>query len=293
MLVIRGRLTPEQGAVVRRALDAAADRLFREARHAAPPGAVVEEVTGEQRRADALSLIAESALAADLDRCCAGDRYQVVLHVEAGSGAEVPHTVLEVGDSASCVSAETSRRLSCDASVVTMRHDAAGDVLDVGRKTRTVPSAIRRALTAHDMQCQFPGCTARRCDAHHVVHWAEGGTTALDNLLLLCRRHHRLVHEGGYTVRRSDDGSPMFIRPNGWPVEVVPAPAPWNGNTGQRTVPTAKPNALSPTEERLEAAGIAIDAHTAPVWDGTPFNVGYVIDALRGHEPLPPRCSLG
>lgn len=131
MLAIRGRLTPEQGAVVRRALDAAADQLFQESRHAVPPGTVAEEVSGEQRRADALGLLAEAALAGDLERGDAGDRYQVMLHVETGSGAEAPHVVREVGDSAAYVSAETSRRLSCDASVVTMRHDAAGEVLVV------------------------------------------------------------------------------------------------------------------------------------------------------------------
>ena len=108
MLVIRGRLTPEQGAVVRRALDAAADRLFQESRHAAPPGAVVEEATGEQRRADALSLLAEAALTADLDRGCAGDRYQVVLHVEPGEHSDDAHAVLEVGDTTVHVSAEPS-----------------------------------------------------------------------------------------------------------------------------------------------------------------------------------------
>jgi 5-methylcytosine-specific restriction endonuclease McrA len=77
-----------------------------------------------------------------------------------------------------------------------MRHDADG-VLDVGRKTRTIPLSIRRALTARDAGCRFPGCTSRRCDAHHLTHWADGGATSVDNLVLLCRRHHRAVHEGG------------------------------------------------------------------------------------------------
>jgi 5-methylcytosine-specific restriction endonuclease McrA len=90
----------------------------------------------------------------------------------------------------------TSQRLACDASLVHMRHDADG-VLDVGRKTRTIPLSIRRALTARDAGCRFPGCTSRRCDAHHLTHWADGGATSVDNLVLLCRRHHRAVHEGG------------------------------------------------------------------------------------------------
>lgn len=277
MLVIRGRLTPEQGAVVHRALEAAADRLFQEARHAAPPNQVVEEVTAGQRRADALALLAEAALAGDLDRVSAGDRYQVVVHMDAPKVADDGgQAVVEVGDCPVDVSAETSRRLTCDASVVVMRHDQHSDVLDVGRKTRTIPPAIRRALTARDTRCQFPGCTARRCDAHHVVHWTDGGVTALDNLVLLCRRHHRLLHEGGYTVGRDVDGALKFVRPNGCPLELVPALPPWTTGTAP----------LGPTVDRLAAAGIEIGRHAAPLWDGTPFNVGVVIDALRGNEPL-------
>ena len=98
------------------------------------------------------------------------------------------------------VSAETSRRLACDASVVVLHEGADGSALDVGRKTRSIPPAIRRALNARDTGCRFPGCTARHCDAHHLVHWADGGRTSLDNLVLLCRRHHRLLHEGGYRI---------------------------------------------------------------------------------------------
>ena len=85
------------------------------------------------------------------------------------------------------VSAETARRVACDTAKVTMRHGPGGEILDVGRRTRTVSPAIRRALAARDRQCRFPGCGNRRCDAHHVTHWADGGRTALDNLVLLCR----------------------------------------------------------------------------------------------------------
>ena len=202
MMVIRGRLTPDVGAVVQRALEAAADRLYGEAA-VVPSGAVMtEELTSGQRRADALGLLAETALSADLDRGTAGDRYQVVLHVEASqstsdgpltpergaAGEQVglePRRVegtLEVADGAIHISAEMSRRLTCDASLVVMRHDGDGNVLDVGRRTRTIPSAIRRALQARDTQCRFPGCTARRCDAHHVIHWVDGGRTCFENL---------------------------------------------------------------------------------------------------------------
>ena len=186
---------------------------------------LAEEVTPAQRRADALGLLAEAALTADLDRGSAGDRYQVVLHVESRPvwrQGKVCRGRVEVDHGAVDVSAETSRRLSCDASVVPMRHGADGAVLDVGRKTRTVPPSIRRALQARDQSCRFPGCTARRCDAHHVEHWIDGGATSLDNLVLLCRRHHRAVHEGGFDLIRHDDGAVTFLRPNGTVLEAAP-----------------------------------------------------------------------
>ncbi len=230
MVVIRGRLTPEVGAVVQRALEAAADRLFREAAGAPAGGAIAAELTPGQRRADALGLLAESALAADLDGGTAGDRYQVVLHVNAELPTAPPAPAepvdanpepfdgaLEVDHGALYVSMETSRRLSCDASVVAMHHDPDGSVRDVNRKTRSIPTAIRRAVTARDRQCRFPGCTSRRCDAHHVEHWADGGRTSADNLVLLCRRHHRAVHEGGFGIG-TEPGRRSDVQPTRWQV---------------------------------------------------------------------------
>jgi len=157
------------------------------------------------------------------------------------------------------VSAETLRRLTCDAAVVTMREGPDGSVLDVGRKSRTVPTPIRRALTARDAGCCFPGCTARRCDAHHVEHWADGGSTSLDNLMLLCRRHHTLVHEGGVSVERDALGSLTFVRPCGRIIDVAPSLSPGRGRP-------------------LAHTGSAKDLRC---WDGTRFNLGYVIDVLR------------
>ena len=328
MIVVRGRLTPEVGAVLRRALEAALDAgagttgpaaAVDGEPHAAVPDATALDATapdataggtvgagaaaGEtademaptiaQRRADALGMVAECALAGGLDKGTAGDRYQVVVHVDAntladdgeereeeedraasgrlgdaavvdraavdraaasrpgespavdgdaaGPGPERPAPCVPAGtyrrragavspaaDEASpalpdgrsrpladvdgpprrrrtaCrgpaggqsaldeaggihVSAETARRLACDAATVTMRHGPAGEVLDVGRRTRTISPALRRALAARDRHCRFPGCQTRRTDAHHVEHWAQGGATALDNLVLLCR----------------------------------------------------------------------------------------------------------
>src|SRR5690606_15921228 len=98
------------------------------------------------------------------------------------------------------VSAETSRRIACDASIVRVTRAHNGSVLDVGRRTRTIPPALRRALDVRDRGCRFPGCGRRFTDAHHVKHWADGGPTSLANCLLLCAWHHRLVHEGGWRI---------------------------------------------------------------------------------------------
>ena len=268
MVVLRARLTPEQGAVVQQSLEAASERLYQQSREAAAPDNIEEEVTSGQRRADALALVAECALRADLDRGSAGDRYQVVLHVDAHAADPTQsQSVLELADGGIGVSAETSRRLSCDASAVVMREGADGSVLDVGRKTRTIPSAIRRALTARDSRCVFPGCTARRCDAHHLVHWAEGGPTALDNLVLLCRRHHTIVHEQRFAVERTATGEVAFHRPDGRRIEASPRLT-WNGG-------------------QLLREGVS--ARSLRCWDGTPFNVAYAIDVL--HERANP-CRL-
>jgi hypothetical protein len=98
---------------------------------------------------------------------------------------------------------------------VALRHGSEGEPLDVGRRTRTVPPAIRRALEARDRGCRFPGCGLRFTDAHHVRHWADGGETKLDNLILLCSHHHRLVHEEGWTVEWWEPGGPAFTDPRG------------------------------------------------------------------------------
>ena len=264
MVVVRGRLSPEVGAVVRRALEAAADRLHRDSEDAT-------EVSAGQRRADALGLVAESALAADLDRGTAGERYQVVVHVDEEtltSDEGAGQSALEDADGLR-ISAGTSRRMACDAATLVMRHGPDGQVLDVGRKTRTVPPALRRALTARDRRCRFPGCQVRHCDAHHVRHWAQGGATKLENLLLLCRVHHRAVHEEGFKVTLRDDGDACFFRPDGRPLLAAPPAPHWAGA------------ALAPTLARLDAAGIAIGAHAAtPHWFGERLDETWAIDVL-------------
>ena len=184
------------------------------------------------------------------------ERYQVVLYVDASTleqEREPGRSELEDGTR---VSAETSRRLSCDASVPAYQspgrqsarwqsprrldatHSSAledsvpdssvpdDSVLDIGRKTRTIPPALRRALEARDRGCRFPGCGLRFTDAHHVRHWADGGETKLENLVLLCRFHHRLVHEEGYTVHFPRGEWPYFLDPSMRLIPDQPPPPP-------------------------------------------------------------------
>ena len=123
-----------------------------------------------------------------------------------------------------------------------MKHDSEGKILDVGRRTRTIPTAIRRALTVRDEACQFPGCGLKHCEAHHLKHWADGGETSLDNLVLLCRHHHRAVHEEGYRIERSSDGELRFLRP--------PRP-----RLGDRRLPTPVIERTFPHDRRLRPTG--------------------------------------
>jgi hypothetical protein len=215
MYVVKGRLTPEVGALMMRAIEAAGDALYRERGEKSVSAGTFPEAAA-QRRADALGLVAERALAAGFGEAplsgTRAERYQVLLHVDAETlreEGELGQSELEDGTRAS---AETSRRLSCDAAVVAVGHGPNGSVLSVGRKTRTISPALHRALEARDRGCRFPGCGLRFTDAHHVRHWADGGETSLGNLLLLCSHHHRLLHEEGWKVEGwGRERQPAFI----------------------------------------------------------------------------------
>src|SRR2546422_1991638 len=182
--------------------------------------------TWGQQQADALALLAETALHHGIDPGTPGERYQVVVHVDApvlaesdapatpdASAAPDAHgqSVLEDG---AHVSAGTSQRLACEATRVVMRHDADRHVTEVGARTRTIPPALRRALQHRDHGCRFPGCGLPFGQGPHIRHWAHGGTTPLSNLPKLCRRHHRAVHHDGYQVERLPDGGLQLRRPS-------------------------------------------------------------------------------
>jgi Domain of unknown function (DUF222)/HNH endonuclease len=297
MFVVRGRLDPEVGALLQKALASAEDQIYRRDRRA-NSATLADSVAGdtldptaEQRRADAIGFLSEQALThsdprgdsdpKDTRSVRRADRFQVMLHVNreallmeaGGSGRPAETAGLHV-------SAETSRRLACDAGLVEMTHDAEGQVLDVGRKRRTVSPALRRALEWRDQGCRFPGCGMKHTDAHHITHWADGGHTRLDNLVLLCRRHHRAVHEEGWSVRLevsgggagagAGAGGVTFLRPDGRLLPVVP-PSP--------EVPLHPTAALARAHRRQ---GIQPDSWTAtPDWGGERLDLGLAIDGLR------------
>jgi uncharacterized protein DUF222/HNH endonuclease len=284
MVVVRGRLEPEVGALFMQALAAARETLYQRARGrdgnvAVGHGNVSAETPPSfaQKQADALALLAETALHHELDPGAPGERYQVVVHVDAPALADAEQPGQPVLDRGTRVSAETARRLACDASRVVMRHDDHGRVVEVGARTRTIPPALRRALHHRDQGCRFPGCGIRFGQGHHVRHWAHGGPTTLSNLALLCNRHHRAVHEEGFQVARGPDGALQFRRPNGHPLPEVPAPA---------SVPGDPVKALQMCHD---AQGLRLTARTAcPNWLGERLNVGYAIDVLH---PLAQRST--
>jgi 5-methylcytosine-specific restriction endonuclease McrA len=266
-VIIRGRLTPEVGALLVQALAAARETLYQQARRQEPEA---DPPTMVQQQADALALLAETALHHGIDPGAPGERYQVVIHVDAEvlADADAPgQSVLEDG---ARVPAGTSQRLACDARRVVMRHDHDGNLVEVGARTRTIPPVLRRALHHRDRGCRFPGCGVRFGQGHHIRHWAHGGPTTLSNLALLCRRHHRAVHEEGYLVDREPDGELRFRRPDGQLLPNVPEP------------PEAPGDPVNALRARHDADGLRLHAHTAtPGWLGEHLDVGWAIDVLH------------
>jgi hypothetical protein len=200
-LVLRARLAAEDGTVLVQALDAARERVWERRRAERTRPADTADAFEPPRSAEVEALVEFAR--STVHRDAGGDlpeQARLVVHVDAAA--------LATDDSGRCeleqgpvIAPETARRLGCDAEqLVVIERD--GLPLSVGRRRRTVPPALRRLLAARDAGgCRWPGCDRRRhLAAHHRRHWARGGETSLDNLVLLCTQHHRLVHEGGYTI---------------------------------------------------------------------------------------------
>jgi len=202
-LCIRAELPLEIGELVMQALARVAE---------IEPNAGASEqsqASFQTQQADALVVVAKSYLeGGSQEATSTADHYQVVVHVD--------ETALRGGVGRADMPIETVKRLACDASLVVVTEDERGTPLSVGRKQRNVTTAIRRALWSRDRGCAFPGCHHTRfVHAHHVHHWIEGGETKVDNLVLLCSQHHRLLHEGGYRIGRDYQGDPYFARADG------------------------------------------------------------------------------
>jgi hypothetical protein len=196
--------------------------------------------------ADALVEICAGYLGARAATADNPDTYQVIIHAGAraiaGAGPVEPAATREPDD----VSAETLpfwhpahqdrchlddgpaispaalALIGCNATISTMIHDLSGAIIDVGRRTRKPPPALRRALRERDRgRCQYPGCASRRTDAHHIRHWANGGQTSLANLISFCKGHHRLIHENGYIITVTAAGFAFYTK-DGTPVPGCP-----------------------------------------------------------------------
>jgi hypothetical protein len=252
---IHGHLEPEVALVLERALAMAAEAVFR----GAPAG---EVPLLPERKAEALGLLAEAALRSGVEvegRRTTGraDRFQVMLHVSAETSTDAPaHDA--------CA--------ACDASRVKVTHAPDGSILDVGRRTRIVPPALRRALEVRDGGCTHPLCTNRICDAHHVVPWQDGGATSLENLVLLCRRHHRAVHRGELSVR-------VQVGAGAW--NLVFRDAEGRELTAVPPLPALCEDPVAALRRDHAARGLdPVTLAALPKWDGTPLDLGLALDWL-------------
>ncbi len=204
-MTITIELPLETGELVEKALDKARDDSLSNVEF-------VDE-SWSARQADALVSMASAYLSGDTGQLPnsspnTADDYLVTIHVD--------QSALVTGIGRSSLPIESVKRLCCDGHAVVIGEGEHGEPLNIGRKTRIVTRAIKRALMARDKSCAFPGCHHKRfVDAHHIQHWSAGGETSLDNLMLLCSPHHKLVHEGGFTIERDYQNQWFFRRPDG------------------------------------------------------------------------------
>jgi len=203
----------ETGELVEKALDKARD----DSRQAGPRSVSRVEFVDESwsaRQADAMVSMASGYLSGNNNQTRSNsDDYLVTIHVD--------QSALKNENGRSSLPIESVKRLCCDGHAVVIGENEKGEPLNIGRKTRTVPKAIKRVLKARDNGCSFPGCHHTRfVDAHHIEHWSNGGETSLDNLMLLCSQHHKLVHEGGFAIEKDYQNRWYFKRPDG---RAVPA----------------------------------------------------------------------
>jgi len=205
------------------------------------------------------------------------EKYQVLLHINANA-AHIDHKISQgpccyvKGDN--FLAPEVAQRLACDAHVRAVLEDDNGKVLNIGRRSRTIPRNIAHALEIRDNGCQFPGCGQTRTDAHHVRHWMAGGETSLNNLVSLCRTHHSMLHKGDFSIRVQDQNF-IFV------------------NSINKTIARSIDPQFPPMEadDRLQAlltdqAHLGINAQTAETrWRGETMDLNLAINAMCAAEP--------
>ena len=278
MYVIKAKIPATEGELVVKALNAIMDTEEEEFDDASKP-----QNTFQQKRVDALTTMAEHYIAsagngiADLK---GSERTQLMLHVDINTLQQHTHTEPKhcCLDHDNRVHPDTARRLSCDASLVTVLEDGKGSVLNIGRRSRIVPPSIKRALDIRDGGCRFPGCGCTRyVDAHHIEHWADGGETCLNNLITLCRFHHRQLHQGEFTI--TPDGY-EFIFSDRWETRILPTFRPQFPD--QKGVSAGRPSAEILQIEKFRPE---ISAETCKTkWAGENLDMDLAIQALLTRE---------
>jgi hypothetical protein len=274
-------LCPDEVDLVLRALDRAREVEHREQQPRASAESAEDPSEGSSdsapwpSRADGVVALAESYLAGNMAAGNGGERFQVTVHVDQDPLAAdgVLAATLEDGTG---ISAETLRRVACDCGLVAVTGDGDGESLNIGRRTRSIPPAIRRVLQLRDRGCAFPGCTHDRfLHGHHVRHWLHGGETSAENLVLLCTHHPHLVHEGGWSIEhreRGEQGAWLFVAPDGARVAAA--------------IPLAiTGDPLTWLQEWADERGLDLgpDAND-PLWDGTRPDYDLAVAGLLAGE---------
>ena len=292
------RLAPEAEEMPLKALEAAHAQLEERVGDAEGTGAVAADadaaavpanVSAEtprrsvsQRRADALEHVLQQFLAGKCSGSANGT-HEVVVHIAHDALCDVPESSGASFEHGGNVAVETARRLGCDGALIGVVEGAKGEPLAIGRRTRAVPPAIRRALRVRDGGCRFPGCDrSRYVHAHHIKHWADGGETRLDNLVTLCSQHHRQVHEGRYGVRMNA-GEIQFTHPGARviPPAGLPHGECFRGNNCAESGNTSAAHGTQRLAAFNAARGLAIDAGTARCgWTGERIDYNITIDGL-------------
>ncbi len=264
-LMMKARIPADQGELVLKAIEMAMEASYVADDEPEPVAA---------RRADALCEIAETYMNNSENSGSTADRYQVVFHVNSKPATDA---FLENAPRVSRVHGplgQTLRRIACDCSTTTITEDDTGEPLSIGRRSRSIPPPMRRALKARDGGCRFPGCTNYRfVDGHHIKHWADGGETSLDNLVLLCRHHHHLVHEGGFDCKRSKDGEIWFEDRNMQRLDDSPA---------MRTVELAE--SLAWLYRRFEDRDVTAETPAAKWYAGEQMDWDHAVSLMFTHQ---------